>query len=77
PKAFMLLEYLMLHPQEVHSRERLLSTLWGFEFATSSRAVDHRIAELRRALGDNHAETRLIETAQSMGYQFAARVSAV
>ncbi|KQQ62759.1 response regulator transcription factor [Microbacterium sp. Leaf320] len=75
PKALMLLEFLMLHPQEVHSRERLLSTLWGFDFATSSRAVDHRIAELRRVLGDNDTEMRFIETAQSLGYQFAAKVS--
>jgi DNA-binding response OmpR family regulator len=75
PKAFMLLEYLMLHPNEVHSRERLLSTLWGFDFPTTSRAVDHRIAEIRRVLGDHGAEMRLIETAQSMGYQFTAKVT--
>jgi DNA-binding response OmpR family regulator len=76
PKALMLLEYLMLHPHEVHSRERLLSTLWGFDFATTSRAVDHRIAELRRVLGDGAGDTRFIETAQTMGYQFTASVVA-
>lgn len=76
PKALMLLEYLMLHPHEVHSRERLLSTLWGFDFATTSRAVDHRIAELRRVLGDGAAESQFIETAQTMGYQFTAPVTA-
>ena len=75
PKALTLLEYLMLHPQEVHSRERLLSTLWGFDFASSSRAVDHRIAELRRVLGDS-GEERFIATAQSLGYQFTPRVVA-
>lgn len=72
PKALTLLEYLMLHPQEVHTRERLLSTLWGFDFATSSRAVDHRIAELRRVLGD----ASFIETSQSVGYLFAPKVVA-
>lgn len=70
PKALALLEYLMLHPQEVHTRDRLLSTLWGFDFASSSRAVDHRIAELRRVLGDSAADSQFIETAQSMGYRF-------
>lgn len=73
PKALTLLEYLMMHPQEVHTRERLLSTLWGFDFATSSRAVDHRIAEIRRVIGDT-GQTRFIETAPSMGYQFVAPV---
>ncbi|MFE6736624.1 response regulator transcription factor [Microbacterium sp. NPDC057650] len=74
PKAFTLLEYLMAHPNEVHTRERLLATLWGFDFATSSRAVDHRIAELRRVIGDNGPE-RFIETSQSIGYQFSAPVT--
>lgn len=69
PKAFTLLEYLMMHPGEVHTRERLLATLWGFDFASTSRAVDHRIAELRRVIGDG-----FIETAQSFGYQFTATV---
>ncbi|WP_223628864.1 response regulator transcription factor [Microbacterium sp. EST19A] len=76
PKALMLLEYLMLHPEEVHSRDRLLSALWGFDFASSSRAVDHRIAELRRVLGDNVAEVQFIETVQSLGYRFLAPVVA-
>ncbi|MBO9627457.1 MAG: response regulator transcription factor [Microbacterium sp.] len=76
PKALTLLEYLMLHPQEVHTRERLLSTLWGFDFATSSRAVDHRVAELRRVLGDSAGDARFIETAQSLGYQFLPTVAA-
>lgn len=76
PKALMLLEFLMLHPQEVHSRERLLSALWGLDFASSSRAVDHRIAELRRVLGDSAADAVFIETAQSLGYRFLPTVVA-
>lgn len=76
PKAMTLLVYLMVHADEVHTRERLLATLWGFDFASSSRAVDHRIAELRRVLGDDAASPRFIETAQSLGYRFIAPVSA-
>ncbi|UGS26683.1 response regulator transcription factor [Microbacterium resistens] len=76
PKAMTLLEHLMRHADEVHTRERLLSTLWGFDFASSSRAVDHRIAELRRVLGDDAAAPRFIETVQSLGYRFVAPVSA-
>lgn len=76
PKALTLLEYLMLHPQEVHTRERLLATLWGYTFSTSSRAVDHRIAELRREIGDTADAEPYIETAQSLGYRFGPAVSA-
>jgi DNA-binding response OmpR family regulator len=76
PKAVMLLDYLMAHPGEVHTRDRLLSALWGFDFAASTRAVDHRIAELRRVLDDDAGDPRYIETVQSMGYRFRAKVAA-
>lgn len=75
PKAVMLLDYFMTHPGELHSRDRLLSALWGFEFASSTRAVDHRVAELRRVLGDDPADPQFIETAQSLGYRFCAAVA--
>lgn len=74
PRALLLLEYLMGRPGEVHSRDRLLSTLWGFDFPASTRAVDHRIAELRRVLNDDPGRPRFIETVQSLGYRFVARV---
>lgn len=76
PKAFALLDFLMTHPDEAHSRERLLSTLWGFDFESSSRAVDHRIRELRRELGDDPSHPRFIDTAQGHGYRFIAQVDA-
>lgn len=75
PKALTLLEFLMTHPNEAHSRERLLAGLWGLEFATSSRAVDHRVRELRQALGDDAGAPRYIDTAQGLGYRFVAGVS--
>lgn len=74
PKAHTLLEYLMTYPGEVHTRDSLLSALWGFDVATSSRAVDHRIAELRRVLGDAANAPRYIDTAAGVGYRFIARV---
>ncbi len=74
PKAFALLEYLMTHPDEVVTRERLLAGVWGFDFPVTSRAVDHRIAELRRVLGEG--DPAWIETAQGLGYRFAVPVVA-
>lgn len=75
PKAFTLLEYLMTHPDEALSRERLLEVLWGFDDAVGTRAVDNRIAELRRALGDNAADPQWIDTVPGAGYRFSADVS--
>ena len=74
PKAFQLLEYLMARPGEVHTRERLLSALWGFVFASHTRAVDHRVAELRSALGDDATDPRYVETVAGVGYRFRAEV---
>ncbi|MFT3887439.1 MAG: response regulator transcription factor [Arachnia sp.] len=74
PRAVLLLEYFMGHPDELHTRERLLGTLWGYEFAVSTRAVDHRVAELRRVLGDDAQAPRWIETVTSGGYRFVGEV---
>ncbi len=70
PKALLLLEYLMTHPDELLSRERLLDVVWGWEYPVGSRAVDTRIAELRRTLGDDAGDPIYIETVPSLGYRF-------
>ena len=70
PKAFALLEFLMTHPDEVVSRERLLETVWGWDYPIGTRAVDTRIAELRSALGDDANQPKNIETLPGMGYRF-------
>lgn len=74
PKAGALLDYLVTHPGELLSRQRLLEVLWGWETASTTRAVDNRIAELRRVLGDDPAVPRWIETATGQGYRFIASV---
>ncbi len=76
PKAFGLLEYLMTHPDELVSRDRLLDVVWGWDYPVGTRAVDTRVAELRRALGDDASEPRFIETLAGQGYRFTAQVEA-
>jgi len=75
-KAFSVLEFLMLHPDEVLSRERLLDAVWGWDYPAATRAVDTRIAELRRALNDDAEEPQYIETLIGQGYRFIGRVEA-
>ena len=74
PKALSVLEYLMTHPDEAVSRERLLESVWGWEYPAGTRTVDTRMAELRRALEDDPAEPRYIETVPAEGYRFIADV---
>ncbi|MCP4536366.1 MAG: response regulator transcription factor [Chloroflexi bacterium] len=77
PKAVALLEYLMMHPDELLSRDRLLDAVWGWDYPTGTRTVDTRIAELRRALGDDPTQPRYIETVPGQGYRFVGEVEAV
>ncbi len=74
PKAVLLLEYLMTHPDELVSRDRLLDVVWGWDYPVGTRAVDTRIAELRRALDDDASAPRYVETVPGQGYRFVGRV---
>jgi DNA-binding response OmpR family regulator len=76
PKAVALLEYMMTHPDELLSRDRLLNAVWGWDYPVGTRTVDTRIAELRRALDDDPTEPRYIETVSGQGYRFVAEVEA-
>jgi DNA-binding response OmpR family regulator len=77
PRAVALLDYLMTHPGELLSRERLLDAVWGWDYPAGTRVVDTRIAELRKALGDDAAAPRYIETVPGQGYMFIGQVEVV
>jgi DNA-binding response OmpR family regulator len=77
PKAMALLEYLVTHPDELLTRDRLLDAVWGWDYPTGTRTVDTRIAELRRVLGDDPVEPSYIETVPGQGYRFVAPVEGV
>lgn len=76
PKAVTLLEYLLTHPDELISRERLLDAVWGWDYPTGTRTVDTRMAELRRGLHDDPTRPTYIETVPGQGYRFVATVRA-
>ena len=74
PKAVTLLEYLMTHPDELISRDRLLDAVWGWDYPVGGRAVDTRIAEIRKLLDDDPTQPRYIETVPGQGYRFVGEV---
>ncbi|MFC0629444.1 response regulator transcription factor [Kribbella deserti] len=63
-REFVLAEVLCRHPDQVLSREQLLSQVWGFDFDPGSNVVDVYIRYLRRKLG-----TERIQTVRGMGYR--------
>lgn len=74
PKSVSLLEYMMIHPDELLSRERLLDVVWGWDYPVGTRAVDTRVAELRKSLNDDPAHPKYIETSPGQGYRFIGLV---
>jgi two-component system, OmpR family, copper resistance phosphate regulon response regulator CusR len=60
----LVLEYLMRHPDEVVSRERLLSAVWGYSFDTETNTVDVCVRRLRLKIGHDR-----IATVRGSGYQ--------
>jgi DNA-binding response OmpR family regulator len=73
-RALGVLEFLMLHPGEVITRDRLLDEVWGWVQAVETRAVDNRIAEVRKVLDDNPDAPQFIETIVGVGYRFLPEV---
>jgi DNA-binding response OmpR family regulator len=56
------------------TRERLLDAVWGWDYPIGTRAVDTRVAELRRALEDDAKDPQYIETVPGQGYRFVGLV---
>lgn len=69
-KEFSLLEYLMRHPNQVLSREQILTNVWDFSFDSFSNVVDVHITNLRKKLGDKNG--KLLETVHGAGYKINA-----
>lgn len=63
-REFTLLETFLSHPDQVLSREQLLSRVWGYDFDGGSNVVDVYVGYLRRKLG-----AEAIETVRGMGYR--------
>ncbi|MQY09959.1 hypothetical protein SRB5_00630 [Streptomyces sp. RB5] len=64
---FELLAYLVRRPHRVHSRDRLVTAVWGYDHVGDGRTVDVHVARLRRKLG---AHRNRIVTVRRMGYKY-------
>jgi two-component system, OmpR family, phosphate regulon response regulator PhoB len=69
PTEFRLLEFLMLRPGRVFSREQLLDNVWGRDAEIDERTVDVHVGRLRKAL-TRPDERDPIRTVRGAGYAF-------
>ena len=63
-REFALAEEFIRHPDQVLSREQLLSRVWGLDFDPGSNVVEVYVRYLRGKIGANR-----IETVRGMGYR--------
>lgn len=68
PKEFQLLEYFLLHPEEVVKRTELLEKVWELQFDPESNVVDVHVGNLRRKLCMD-GEPQVIQTVRGVGYR--------
>ena len=66
PTEFKLLNFLMHHPERVHSRASLLDKVWGDHVFIEERTVDVHIKRLREVLG---LAGDMVETVRGAGYR--------
>ena len=66
-REFLLLSHLVVHRDEVCTREELLNEVWGYSFDPGTNAVDVCVRRLRAKLGPD-----VIETIRNVGYSFHA-----
>jgi len=73
PKAFDVLFFLVRNPNRLVTKEELLQAVWGDTFVEEGNLTQY-ISHLRKALGDNSEDKRLIVTIARKGYQFTGDV---
>ncbi|MFI6391091.1 response regulator transcription factor [Nonomuraea sp. NPDC050547] len=66
-REFALAEVFCRHPDQVLTREQLLSHVWGFDFDPGSNVVDVYVRYLRKKIGAER-----IETLRGTGYRMKA-----
>ncbi len=72
-KPFQVLLYLVEHRQQVVTKEELLDNIWS-DVTVTDNVVEHCLAEIRKALGDDSRQPRFIKTIPRGGYRLIAPV---
>ena len=72
-KEFDLVELLITNPEKVYSREKLLNTVWGYDYPGDVRTVDVHIRRLREKIESNPGDPKYIHTKWGVGYYFQSQ----
>ena len=70
PKAFELLAFLLRHPGQVFTRDKLLEHVWGYDYAGETRTVDVHVHMLRTLIEEEPGRPAYLQTVRGVGYVF-------
>jgi len=68
---FDLLFYLASHPDQVFSREQLLSSVWGYHHSGYEHTVNSHINRLRNKVERNATKPEIVQTVWGVGYKLS------
>jgi DNA-binding response OmpR family regulator len=68
-REFDLLAFLMRHPRQAFTRDRLLERVWGWSFGDASTVTVH-VRRLREKIEDDPAAPRRLVTVWGVGYRY-------
>lgn len=66
-KEFELLKYMISNTNVALSREKILNSVWNYDYYGDSRTIDSHIKKLRKKLGKKGSH---IQTVRGLGYKF-------
>jgi DNA-binding response OmpR family regulator len=69
-KEYSVLEFLMRHPNQTHTRATIAEHVWNYEFDNLTNVIDVHIFALRRKLDDGY-EPKLLHTVWGVGYRLS------
>lgn len=71
-REYELLKYLLDNESIALSREKILNTVWNYDFYGDSRTIDSHIKKIRHKLGK---KGKYIQTIRGVGYKFEVKKS--
>jgi len=70
PKEFELLAYFMENAGIALSREKILNSVWNYDYFGDARTIDTHVKKLRAKMGD---KGKYITTVWGIGYKFEVK----
>lgn len=68
-REYELLAWFLRHPQQVFTRDELISSVWGWDFGDLSTVTVH-VRRVREKIEEDSTRPRLLQTVWGVGYRF-------